>query len=136
MTDAYMFRAALYCEGCTNEIKWACIRESPTGLAGSSEDPEYWPQGPFADGGGEADTPSHCDECGGFLENALTSDGEAYVRDAQSRWDGVARRWLDSPAPSSPAAEWRGFYAYLFDDDDTDPAWLDSDDARDQREDR
>lgn len=32
-----------------------------------------------ADGGGEADTPQHCANCGVPLENPLTSDGVHYV---------------------------------------------------------
>jgi hypothetical protein len=32
--------------------------------------------------GGETDSPSHCDECGVLLDEALTCDGVAYVEDA------------------------------------------------------
>lgn len=79
--NAYIYRAALYCEDDANSIKWACIRAHPAGLDGSSEDSEHWPQGPYTDGGGEADAPQHCDACSAFLENPLTDDGVEYVRE-------------------------------------------------------
>ena len=61
-----------------------------------------YPCGPYADGGGESDTPSHCGACGEFLENPLTSDGYEYVREA-------AR------------AEWDAFYDIERGDEETDP---------------
>jgi len=45
------------------------------------DDSDTYPQGPYADGGGESDTPAHCDVCGVFLENPLTPDGVEYVRE-------------------------------------------------------
>lgn len=38
------------------------------------------------DGGGEADMPQHCDGCGVFLENPLTSDGYGSVIDALAKF--------------------------------------------------
>ena len=38
-------------------------------------DSDDLPKGPYSNGGGEADTPQHCDGCGAFLENPLTGDG-------------------------------------------------------------
>lgn len=58
--DAYMGEASLYCKKC-----------KPKGA-----------QGPYAEGGGEADTPQHCDGCMAFLENPLTTDGVAWVAEA------------------------------------------------------
>ena len=67
----YMYQAALYCEACGDKIK-ATTKEAP--------DSDNYPQGPYPDGGGEADTPRHCDDCGCFLENPLTNDGYDYVQ--------------------------------------------------------
>jgi hypothetical protein len=39
------------------------------------------PKGPYSNGGGEADTPQHCDGCGVFIENPLTGDGCRYVNE-------------------------------------------------------
>jgi hypothetical protein len=75
--DAYVFKAALYCANCAAQIRkgrdvlmWPRVMQ---------EDSEYVPQGPYPNGGGEADTPQHCDACGLFLENPLTADGTRYV---------------------------------------------------------
>jgi hypothetical protein len=56
---------------------------SANGFASESDyDSDDLPKGPYSDGGGEADTPQHCDGCGQFLENPLTADGLIYVEDA------------------------------------------------------
>lgn len=75
--DAYVYKAALYCADCANQIiqglqplTWPSVMKA---------DSEYVPQGPYPNGGGEADTPQHCDRCGTFLENPLTPDGDRYV---------------------------------------------------------
>lgn len=89
--NAYQFRASLYCEDCAAQIK-ATVGWKPFYEA----DSETWPMGPYPNGGGEADTPQHCDACGLFLENPLTTDGYAYVKEqvrndrASGRGDGVA----------------------------------------------
>ncbi len=74
--DAYIFQAALLCEDCAADIK--------TRLAANAaeEDSDRYPQGPYSNGGGEADRPQHCDSCHVFLENELTGDGYDYVREA------------------------------------------------------
>jgi len=88
--DVYVFQAALYCEACGKALV-RDLRQHGVEDTGDSDD---FPQGPFPDGGGEADTPQHCDsgaQClgaeviggrrvGAFLENPLTGDGETYVR--------------------------------------------------------
>ncbi len=73
--DAYIYKAALYCEDCAGEIPWAAIQDHPEWC----DDSDCCPQGPYPNGGGEADTPQHCDTCGVFLENPLTDDGVRYV---------------------------------------------------------
>ncbi len=74
---AYAYNAALYCEHCAELIKddAACA-----GFEDSGDSNDY-PQGPLSDGGGEADCPQHCDDCGTFLENPLTADGVQYVQE-------------------------------------------------------
>ncbi len=79
------------------------------------DDSEQWPQGPYPDGGGEADCPQHCDCCGAFLENPLTDDGDSYVREKaepfnapDSSWDEIATRAESAGQPV--LAEWIRFY--------------------------
>ena len=111
--DVYIYRAALYCADCGEEIRAGLVA-----LGKAPEDPDNertydsgdYPKGPFGDGGGEADTPSHCDGCGVFLENPLTSYGEAYVCEAVvealSQIVDQGREAVDSVA----WFEWRPFY--------------------------
>lgn len=72
--DAYAYCGALYCESCA-----LTIRENLRNLDPSEDSNEY-PQGPYPDGGGEADTPQHCDACVVFLGNPLANDGYDYIR--------------------------------------------------------
>lgn len=76
MRGVYVYGAALICADCARPVIAECTACSV------SEHDERMPQGPYADGGGEADTPQHCDRCGVFLDNPLTDDGRAYVRAA------------------------------------------------------
>jgi hypothetical protein len=89
--DAYIYQAALLCADCAvitmNEFELFNM------LGGSSSpfrrpkpwtDSDSYPQGPYTAGGGEADTPQHCDACGVFLENPLTTDGSRYVNEQLS----------------------------------------------------
>jgi hypothetical protein len=102
--DAYIYQAALYCEDCAlreRERLSDVLEMSSTGFV-DYDDSSVWPAGPYADGGGEADTPQHCDPCGVFLENPLTGDGYEYVRDAIT----------EAPVGYSVAASvWAEFYA-------------------------
>jgi hypothetical protein len=90
--DAYAYEAALYCPECANAIKQrlASMPEE------EREDSGRYPAGPYANGGGEADTPQHCDACMIHLGNPLTPDGVEYVREAIAEGYGE---------------EWREFYA-------------------------
>lgn len=74
--EVYAFQAALLCRKCGK----AKLAELHRAAVIDSGDMDQYPQGPFADGGGEADCPQHCDMCGVFLENPLTADGVRYVR--------------------------------------------------------
>lgn len=78
---AWIFNAALYCETCAADCLAQCKQEGREDYGCS----QTYPQGPYADGGGEADCPQHCDACGVFLENPLTTDGYEYVRSEIAR---------------------------------------------------
>lgn len=80
MTNAYLYRAALLCEACALSIRES-FRAENRGIKFFPHS-DHYPHGPYPQGGGEADCPQHCDECGTFLENPLTDDGVAYVRNA------------------------------------------------------
>lgn len=98
--DAYIFQADLYCASCVDEIK-STLKTPADGVAYDTDD---YPAGPYADGGGESDSPAHCGGCGVFLENQLTGDGEEYVKDSVADNSGV----------SEVLTEWREYYDYLF----------------------
>ena len=97
--DVYIFQAALVCSECGEKI---CQELMAAGKAPEDPDDETlydsddFPKGPYPNGGGESDTPQHCDcgdEClnaeeffdgskfGCFLENPLTNEGLAYVQE-------------------------------------------------------
>lgn len=98
--NAYIYQAALWCEDCAREIRERLTAEGKAPEDPSDEtsfDSDAFPKGPFPDGGGEADTPQHCDggetccnaeslfdgtKVGAFLENDLTDEGMEYVREA------------------------------------------------------
>lgn len=89
---AYIYQADIYCEPCI-KIMLEGLGLEPADDTGDSDD---YPQGPYADGGGEADCPQHCGGCGEFLENPLTDDGRAYV--------------LESVRAGEAPEEWRAYY--------------------------
>jgi hypothetical protein len=95
--NVYIYQAALHCEKCIHQIVADLATPEDVGDEGSFDSDDY-PKGPFPDSGGEADSPQHCDSCGLFLENALTDDGIAYVKEAiaetlRSGRDGVVSTW-------------------------------------------
>ena len=103
--NAYIYRAALYCEPCALPIAVECYTgtlDLPTAY-----DSDVRPQGPYPDGGGEADTPQHCDACGVFLENPLTTDGREYVR-TELELDSLGIRRVDR---NQTTRTWADFYA-------------------------
>lgn len=94
--NVYLFQAALLCEDCG---LIACS-ESPLPEHPEDEntyDSDEYPKGPYSDGGGEADTPQHCDYCRVFLENPLTVDGVDYAQNALDTWPmtDTLREWSD-----------------------------------------
>lgn len=94
----YVYQADVYCEDCGRDIVAQLDREHKE----DTGDTDDYPQGPFADGGGEADYPQCCGECHAFLENPITDDGAEYVAERVRDWyvkhEGsaeVIRRWID-----------------------------------------
>jgi hypothetical protein len=97
--DAYVYQAALSCGPCMIRRLVEEKKASPGALGmepaealqqivssnGFTSEGDYdsddLPTGPNENGGGEADTPQHCDGCGAFLENRLTGDGVRYVNE-------------------------------------------------------
>jgi hypothetical protein len=97
-------------------------------------DSDDLPKGPYPNGGGEADTPQHCDRCGAFLENPLTQAGYRYVNE---RFTEYAR---DGSGNAEVLKQWSGHYdsaffepgsvtlkdlqfEYSLEDDEWAPAW-------------
>lgn len=111
--DVYVFQAALLCDGCGEAVRRdldanGCKPEDVEDE--SSYDSDRYPKGPYANGGGEADCPQHCDHCGTFLDNALTGDGETYVRDA-------FREFVETGHGNPDVlAEWKAAYGWCWDD--------------------
>lgn len=108
--NVYIYSAALYCEDCGEKIRTELkgVGQAPDDIDDeTSYDSDDFPKGPFPDGGGEADTPQHCDECGVFLENPLTTYGGGYVVDAVNEARAKGRK------ESVAVTEWAPFYDYL-----------------------
>jgi len=123
--DAYIYRAALWCgpgliKALVAERKAApgAIEMSPaealeqivsaSGFTSESHyDSDDLPKGPYAEGGGEADAPQHCDGCRQFLGNRLTGDGLIWV-------ENVIRGYLTTrkatAAVTDAVIEWADFY--------------------------
>jgi len=96
--DAYVFNAELLCTSCAKQTEIE-IEQSGGPKNAAYADPDEWPQGPYPQGGGTADSPQHCGGCGKFLENPLTSEGNMFV----------GHLLRDDECP----AEWADFYDYL-----------------------
>lgn len=92
--NAYIYDADIYCEDCARKARSEGIRMD----------------GPYPDGGGEADCPQHCGDCHEFLENPLTTDGGDYVREAVE----------EATGDPDVLALWKNHYSYLFKKDEED----------------
>jgi hypothetical protein len=123
--DSYIYKAALWCGLCMIKALVAERKAAPAAIelspaealaqivsangftTESDYDSDDLPKGPYDDGGGEADTPQHCDGCRQFLENPLTGNGLTYV-------EGAIRAALTSKrltgAPNDAVVEWANFY--------------------------
>ncbi len=103
--DTYIYQAALWCEDCGLVIRERLKHGTITSDTDETEyDSDDYPKGPYLDGGGEADSPQHCDGCGVFLENPLTSDGYLYVMEQVS--EDIETGRMDSPT----IVTWAPFY--------------------------
>jgi len=87
--NAWIYNASLYCDDCAKKI----ITELNKDKVIDTGDSGNYPQGPYPDGGGEADSPQHCDQCQLFLENELTTEGISYLFDAVCNF--IAEDWGD-----------------------------------------
>lgn len=117
---AYMYQAALYCEACAADLETRLTVPPGANLDDESTyNSDAYPKGPYAYGGGESDTPNHCDACGVFLENPLTPDGDEYVREQirlkvappgtrELSWSETA--YLADEIGKSVIADWIRFY--------------------------
>ncbi len=99
--DVYMYQADLYCAECVEKIKADLEKHNSLHWPATQTDSDSYPQGPYPDGGDEADRPQHCAHCGCFLENPITSDGYAYVQTE-----------LTELLRSSPVGEWFDCYSF------------------------
>lgn len=109
--NAYIYQAALLCEDCGVKVKDHLDQQGDAPADPEDEysyDSDDYPKGPYSEGGGESDSPSHCDICHEFLENPLTEEGDQYVRDAWA--DGIF--YVHGPGPA--VQEWYHYYTYLF----------------------
>lgn len=118
--DVFIYQAAVYCEehGKARRAQLTAAGKAPADIDNESTyDSDAFPKGPYSDGGGEADSPQNCDDCGLFLENPLTTDGYEYVRSAAAEFvtEGADESWSVVAAKARSAgndviAEWIEFY--------------------------
>lgn len=115
----YIYSAALYCEPCAlARMEQIRAMEPPPGVGhdwqrkSASEDSGDFPQGPYSDGGGEADTVQCCDDCRCLLGNPLTAEGYRYTAEM------ALENWNRMPAQIN-SEFWRDvieLYPEVFDD--------------------
>jgi hypothetical protein len=123
----YIYQAAVVCDDCALKIKKDLNRKAWEGKIPEAEipsdptdersfDSDDYPKGPYDMGDEESDSPQHCDKCGIFLENQLTSEGEEYVIEAVRE----NREAKKKGKKSNPVVEeWERHYDYLdFDEDE------------------
>lgn len=124
--ETFVFKAALWCESDGRAIRKEIERSGKSPEDQKHADSDDWPAGPYPDGGGEADSPQHCDagetcleaiklpyggKIGAWLGNDLTEEGVdatlEMVRDDLNRADEHARQ---------VGRLWRRLYDNSFDD--------------------
>lgn len=105
--DVYMYQAALLCEDCGRKTRLE-LKKAGKAPADPRDETSYdsddYPKGPYADGGGESDSPGSCDQCGVFLENDLTEEGIEYVKDL------IAQHFSGGRGDKKVLKEWADFY--------------------------
>lgn len=98
--NIYLYQAALLCGECGDK----CKEEQAPPSNPSDEhsfDSNDFPKGPYASDYNEADNPYHCDHCGVFLENPLTSEGVSSLYRMvlkalkDSKWSNALLEWVD-----------------------------------------
>lgn len=105
--EVYVYKAALYCKPCGDGIKQRLAMNGkavPENLDETQYDSDVYPKGPYPNGGGEADSPQHCDNCGRFLDNPLTQEGYNYVNEA------IAAHEKSGRGNEEVLNEWVSFY--------------------------
>ena len=93
MKTVFIYQAELLCTDCGNRT----VERLEQANVFDHGDSDGFPQEEIVC---ESDTPDHCAGCGVFLENPLTPDGVAYVREALRAGTG----------DSETLATWRAFY--------------------------
>lgn len=98
MAEFYIYCADVYCKECVTGLRKDAdyahaMGDIPDYLMGDSN---HYPQGPYDNE--ESDTPTHCGNCGMFLEQPLTQDGYQYVIEqlsATGQYNEVEQQWYD-----------------------------------------
>ena len=97
--EAYIYQADIHCADCNDKVV-DCLEKR--GIKKTEHDSDAWPQGPYSNGGGEADYPQHCCQCNVFMKNSLTSYGVDYVK-----------HWVKQTPQSEVTKEWQDYYDYI-----------------------
>ena len=123
--DAYIYKTGLWCGPCIVKALVAARKAAPGAIGmspaevlqqiasangftcESDYDSDDLPKGPIAEGGGEADTPRHCEGCEQFLANPLTGDGLIWVEDAIRECLTTRKA---AAATTDTVNEWADFY--------------------------
>ena len=124
--DGYIYQAAVYCADCADKIKKELNKEAwegkipmekipPDPTDERSFDSDDYPAGPYRMHDQESDSPQHCDECGIFLENHLTSEGRDYVIEAVRENRAAVKK---GKKPNPAVEEWESFYDFDYGDED------------------
>lgn len=80
--DVYVYQSDLVCGDCCAEILNGIDNTDPEAKRLSEQgliDSDHYPQGPHLNLTMESDRPEHCGDCGEFLFNQLTDEGQRYV---------------------------------------------------------
>jgi hypothetical protein len=111
---AGIYCADIYCDACTEDIKSDIRADDRVKqlIAGGADlddettfDSDEYPK--YCSDSSESDSPQHCGDCGVFLENDLTSDGEDYVKQA------VRDDLMSGRTDSVAVTEWMEYYTWI-----------------------
>jgi len=104
--DTYIYNAAMHCEPCI------LAQFGQDYIEPEMSDSSETPCGPYNSHFQESDAPDHCDQCGAFLENPLTSHGNEWVKLEMELHD--TNRFNEADHRGWPMDVWREFYSYLW----------------------